>query len=399
MGKTAKQKRKVLLIDQEPEICDQVSGWLSRFDNIEVSCHCGSENAMADWRAQHHELVICEARLRDVSGLDVLEDISIECPDTQVILISEEGEMEDAVAALRLGAVDFIMKPLDQTVLTHAVERGLSDYQLKQDNRNYREELEVRNRELKESLRLLREDQEAGRAVQLRLLPPFHYQFDGLLLDYTILPSLYLSGDFIDYFKVSEKKLGFYLADVSGHGASSAFITILLKNMANRLQRHYREHDLPELTPAKILAIANDELIPLGLGKHLAVFCAVIDTENNVITYCSAAHFPPPILMSGDEYRQLTGTGLPVGLFEGIDYEETVVPVGDTFKLIMFSDGVLELIALPSVAEKEAYLLEMVRQDIHNINGISAYLGLDSIEAAPDDIAVLTVSRGYSQEA
>lgn len=395
MDKSASPKSKVLLIDQQ-DVCDQVTGWLAQTGTIDVTCHESPAEALADWRERHHEVVICEARLDGASGFDILESITESCPDTQVILISEEGEMEDAVAALRLGAVDFIMKPLDQTVLTHAVERGLSDYQLKFDNRKYRDELEIRNRELKESLRLLREDQEAGRAVQLKLLPPFHHNFsDGLTLDYTILPSLYLSGDFIDYFRVSETRVGFYLADVSGHGASSAFITILLKTMANRLRQHYREHELPELTPAEILSIANEELIPLGLGKHLAVFCAVIDTEQNQITYCSAAHFPPPILIGNGEYLQLKGSGLPVGLFEGITYEEITVPIGETFKLIMFSDGVLELIELPSVAEKEAFLMEMVKKGTHNIRNISEYLDIEGVEAAPDDIAVLTVSRGF----
>ncbi|PIE41588.1 MAG: fused response regulator/phosphatase [Gammaproteobacteria bacterium] len=287
-----------------------------------------------------------------------------------------------------------MVKPLDPTVLRHAVSRGLDDFRLKEDNRQYREQLEERNNELKESLRLLREDQEAGRAVQLKLLPPFKGVFKTLQLEYSILPSLYLSGDFIDYFKISEDKFGFYLADVSGHGASSAFITILLKNMAHRLRQQYRAENLPELTPGKILSLANQELIPLGLGKHLAVFCAVIDTKKSEICYCSAAHFPPPVLMNGSDVLQLKGKGLPVGLFEGIEYEELTVALKDTFKLVLFSDGVLELIDLPSVADKETFLLEMVKQGTHDVAGISRYLGMEDIQAAPDDIAVLTVSQG-----
>ena len=287
------------------------------------------------------------------------------------------------------------MKPLDSTVLTHAVFRGLADYRLKEDNRVYREELEVKNRELKESLRLLREDQEAGRAVQLKLLPAFEHDYKELSLHYTIKPSLYLSGDFIDYFRVSDDKFGFYLADVSGHGASSAFITILLKTMANRLRQQYRERNLPVLTPSQILSIANEELIPLGLGKHLAVFCAVIDLAGNELCYCSAAHFPPPILINNGQCHQLEGKGLPVGLFEGIEYEELSVPLDEAFKLILFSDGVLELIDLPTVKDKELFLMEMVKKGTHNITEISDYLSIEGMDAAPDDIAVFTISRGF----
>lgn len=396
MNSTARRHSRVLLIDQEILVCEQIAQWLADIDNLEVSCCQDATRGLLDWRSNKQEVVICEAKLKDASGLDVLESISRDCPDTQVILISEQGDMDDVVAALRLGAVDFIMKPLDKTVLVHAVERGLSDYQLKADNREYRKQLEIKNRELNDSLRLLREDQEAGRAVQLKLLPPHHHKFSGgVTLEYSILPSLYLSGDFIDYFRVSEQKIGFYLADVSGHGASSAFITILLKTMANRLRQQHRERNLPELTPAEILSIANDELIPLHLGKHLAVFCAVIDIVENEITYCSAAHFPPPILIGDNGCQPLKGSGLPVGLFDGITHEEITVPISETFKLILFSDGVLELIDLPSVADKEAFLMEMAQKGTHNIKSISEYLNIAGVQAAPDDIAVLTVSRGF----
>ncbi|MCG8671644.1 MAG: SpoIIE family protein phosphatase [Pseudomonadales bacterium] len=393
MNESQDRHYRVLLIDHEADVCDQISAWISS-PTIEVVAEARPREAMALWQEHQHEVVICEAMPQVTSGLNILKYISERNSDTQVIIISEAGEMEDVVAALRLGAADFIMKPIDSTVLTHAVSRGIADYQLKVDNRNYREELEVRNRELKESLRLLREDQEAGRAVQLKLLPPFKGEFKDLTLEFSILPSLYLSGDFIDYFKISENKFGFYLADVSGHGASSAFITILLKTMANRLRQRYRTENLPELTPAKILSLANQELIPLGLGKHLAVFCAIIDIVDNEICYCSAAHFPPPILVNGNDYHQLQGKGLPVGLFEGIEYEEVSMPLEETFRLIMFSDGVLELIDLPSVADKEAFLMEMVKKGTHNIRSISEYLGIEGIKAAPDDIAVLTVTRG-----
>lgn len=387
-------RNRVLLIDHEQDVCEQITTWLEPFD-VDVVVQADADAALTMWRAERHEVVICEAQLEDASGLQLLEVISRESKDAQVIIISEQGDMEDVVAALRLGAADFLMKPLDSTVLTHAVFRGLADFRLKEDNRVYREELELKNRELKESLRLLREDQEAGRAVQLKLLPAFEHEYKELSLHYTIKPSLYLSGDFIDYFRVSDDKFGFYLADVSGHGASSAFITILLKTMANRLRQQYREQNLPVLTPSQILSIANEELIPLGLGKHLAVFCAVIDLAGNELCYCSAAHFPPPILVNRDQCQPLEGKGLPVGLFEGIEYEELSVPLDDAFKLVLFSDGVLELIDLPTVKDKELFLLEMVKKGTHNIADISDYLNIEGVEAAPDDIAVFTISRGF----
>src|SRR5690606_40550624 len=80
----------------------------------------------------------------------------------------------------------------------------------------------------------------AGRHIQLKLFPERGREIDGLQFDHLIKPSLYLSGDFLDYFQIDERNVVFYLADVSGHGASSAFVTVLLKNLTNRLQRNLR---------------------------------------------------------------------------------------------------------------------------------------------------------------
>ena len=57
---------------------------------------------------------------------------------------------------------------------------------------------------------------------------------NGVYYDYWFAPSLYLSGDFLDYQRYNDRFSAFYFADVSGHGASSAFVTVLLKYLCNR---------------------------------------------------------------------------------------------------------------------------------------------------------------------
>ncbi|MCP6134720.1 SpoIIE family protein phosphatase, partial [Klebsiella pneumoniae] len=71
--------------------------------------------------------------------------------------------------------------------------------------------------------------------VQMNMLPESPWTVGGFAFEHQIIPSLYLSGDFTDYFRVDERRIAFYLADVSGHGASSAFVTVLLKFMTTRL--------------------------------------------------------------------------------------------------------------------------------------------------------------------
>ncbi|MDO2197009.1 response regulator, partial [Escherichia coli] len=76
--------------------------------------------------------------------------------ETPIIVLSGSGVMSDAVEALRLGAADFLIKPLeDLAVLEHSVRRALDRAYLRVENQRYRDNLEAANRELQASLNLL----------------------------------------------------------------------------------------------------------------------------------------------------------------------------------------------------------------------------------------------------
>ena len=390
----SKQGGVVLIIDHEPEQRADVAAWLVR-EGYQVHLETSGANGLEYWRQHQPSVLICDVAVPGVDGLSILKEISASESETQVIILSRAEDHEILLAALRLGATDYLHKPIqDRAVLIHAVNRAFEEHHLIRENRLYREALEAKNRELNESLRLLKEDQEAGRAVQLKMLPAPRKSYGKVHIEYMIIPSLYLSGDFVDYFRLGPQQIGFYLADVSGHGASSAFVTVLLKTMANRIKQRYRDDfaTVKTLLPADVVKRSNEELIPLGLGKHLAIFCGLIDLQERKLVFCSAAHFPPPVLVTNGKTIALEGKGLPVGLFEGVSYENQQVELGETFDLVLFSDGILEVMADGSVAEKERRLMEIVGKGIHNISDLRDHLDLHDKQAVPDDIAIMTVS-------
>ena len=83
------------------------------------------------------------------------------------------------------------------------------------------------NRELRQTLKYLEQDEKAGRRIQFQLLPEDNRTFGGYTFRRRLYPSTYLSGDFVDYFPIDDRHVGFYMADVSGHGAASAFVTVI----------------------------------------------------------------------------------------------------------------------------------------------------------------------------
>ena len=315
---------------------------------------------------------------------------------TPIVACSSSESSADVVNALRAGAAAFVLKPCnaDNGALDDVLGKLFDRVRVNRLNQLYRQELEEANRDLRDGIAELRADQRAGRKVQLRMLPEHEQVMSGLHVDHMIKPSLYLSGDFLDYFRISDDKVLVYIADVSGHGASSAFVTVLLKNLTNRLQRNLRRGSSEDiLHPDRFPERINSELLDTGLGKHVTVFVGIISLSERKLNDAVGAHFPMPILsFEGGKTAFLEGSGLPVGLFETPEWEVYEVPLNKPFHLTLFSDGILEVIREKGLDEKERTLLELVSGGRHTIASLSDALNLDQITELPDDIAIVSVT-------
>ena len=318
-----------------------------------------------------------------------------------LVVLSKNIASEAILTALREGAADYIAKiDIQYDQVLGSIERLLKSVRLQRENHLIRQELESANKELRAGLEELQADQRAGRHIQMKMLPDKDLALQNIHFDHCIKPSLYLSGDFLEYFRVSETKVAFYFADVSGHGASSAFITVLLKNLSNRLQRNLRRRSSDDvLHPDQFLNRVNKELIENGLGKHLTMFAGLIDVAERKLTYSIGAHFPMPILTEHGHSRFLEGKGPPVGLFEEPSFPVYETNLEEGFSLVLCSDGLLEVISAKSLVEKERKLLETVEGASHTIKGLESAFGIDWIKELPDDVAILVVDESSTPEA
>jgi serine phosphatase RsbU (regulator of sigma subunit) len=385
---------KVLVIDDDASVRQSISSYLrdSGYHTFEA---CDGEEGLAMMASEKPELVLCDLRMPKLDGINVLKVIADAYSHVPIIVISGAGVMSDVVEALRLGASDYLIKPiLDLEVLEHAIERSLERFSLRRENLNYRQQLEQANSELKSSLAVLEQDQQAGLQVQMKMLPVSPMQKGAYIFQHKIVPSVYLSGDFVEYVTVGNDHVIFFMADVSGHGASSAFVTVLMKNLTARMRSDYNRLKLDSiLHPAKFLEQANAELLGTGIGKHATLFFGVIDTQINQLTYSVAGALPVPIMIANGEARYLEGQGAPVGLFEETDYEEIQVDLPERFRIMMFSDGILEVLEQESLAKKEAFLLEQAPALKSDIDSVYSGLNVDVFDQYPDDIALLVVDK------
>jgi sigma-B regulation protein RsbU (phosphoserine phosphatase) len=387
----------LLIIDDDDVVRASVAAYLedSGFSVLQAS---NGDEGLALYESEAPDLVICDLRMPQVDGLELIRRINALETDVPVIVMSGAGVMADAVEALRLGAADYLIKPLeDLVVLEHSVRRALDRSRLRRENQRYREKLEVANRELQASLDLLREDQTAGRQVQMNMLPVTPWSADDYDFAHLIIPSLYLSGDFVDYFRIDEHRVVFYLADVSGHGASSAFVTVLLKFMTTRLLYQSRRNGvLPEFNPSEVLGHINRGLLACGIGKHVTMLGGVIDETRGVLTYSIGGHLPLPVLFTDGEARYLQGRGLPVGLFEEASYEDQVLELPKSFSLTLMSDGILDLLPGDTLKDKEQALPRIIAEAGGTLDGLKQAFGLAALGEMPDDIALLVLSRNLA---
>lgn len=297
-----------------------------------------------------------------------------------VLLISEQADAALLLHSLRSGFADVWQKPLSDDFLRDRTRAILDRTSTKQT------EAEVR---LNEHIVELQRDQRAGRYIQMGMLPPNPMAIEQYRLHHKILPSLILSGDFVDYFRVTDRYFAFYVADVSGHGASSAFVTVLLKNFSRRLRREYRPSMLT--APGEILEWFNRELLEQRIDKHVAMILVVGDLDKNELRVANAGHFPPVIIVrSGRRPEFLEQRGKPVGLFEKVSYDARSVEMATGDRLVIFTDGILDCMSEGNLDEKEALLLSAAEEI--EMDKIWQILGL-SEGAGPDDMTCLIVQR------
>jgi len=385
---------KLLIIDDDEAVRTSLAAYLED-SGFEVEQAANGFQGLEVFERARPDLVICDLRMPQIDGLELIRRIGELDSSAPVIVVSGAGVMKDVVEALRLGAADYLIKPLeDLAVLEHSVRRALDRARLRRENQIYSERLETTNRELQASLHLLQEDQDAGRQVQISLLPATPWEADHFVFSHQIIPSLYLSGDFVDYFRVDERRIAFYLADVSGHDASSAFVTILLKFMTTRLLYESRRGGkLPAFKPSHVLAHINQGLINMKLGKHVTMLGGIIDLQTDRLTYSIGGHLPLPVLYHEGRGEYLQGRGLPVGLFEDATFENHELQLPETFSLTLLSDGILDLLPGEALKEKEAALPRLIAEAGGTLTGLRKAFGLSELGEMPDDIALLVLSR------
>lgn len=345
------------------------------------------------FRRHRPDGVLLDLRMPGMDGLDVLSAIVEESPDTAIVVASGEGTMHDAVEALRRGAWDYVVKPIyDAKLLVHSFSRAFEKVNLKRQNDEYRHHLERANRMLTGALAELQADQQGARVLQFQLLPKDGVEFGGYTFFHRMFPSFLLSGDFVDYFPLGDRFAGFYVADVAGHGAASAFVTAILTTLVDKYRQALAtSSDETVLHPAELLARLGDEIAALDLSKHVTMFYGVLDLDGERLRYANAALFPFPLVRDGNgDVTVLECPGRALGLPGRGQVGAGEVEFPRSARLFMATDGILEVDVEDSARTRRDEIATAF-ESAEDIDSLSRGLGLGGQLPLRDDVAILYV--------
>ncbi len=175
--------------------------------------------------------------------------------------------------------------------------------------------------------------------VQQDFLPTQLPNSDEVRWATVFLPAEWVSGDIYNIVRIDEQHIGFYIADVVGHGMPAALLTIFLKQalvMRETIEDNYRI-----FSPAEVMKNLNVRMAAQKLsGYQFATCCyCLLNTKTLQLTYARAGH-PYPILIRPDEQpEQLQVRGSLLGVFEQAEYVQQTIQLQHGDKLLLYSDG------------------------------------------------------------
>ncbi|MFO7943103.1 MAG: response regulator [Anaerolineales bacterium] len=116
----------ILIVDSDRENRESLEDVLSE-EEYRVHSAAAGQEALAVLKEKEIDLIILELKLPDMSGAEVMRQLDLSHPQTQVVILTEERSFESAVDAVRSGAVDYLLKPYKREELLSSVGRAFLD--------------------------------------------------------------------------------------------------------------------------------------------------------------------------------------------------------------------------------------------------------------------------------
>ena len=253
-------------------------------------------------------------------------------------------------------------------------------------------------RDMVEKERLAHE-MDLARNIQLSLLPDTYTSAGDFVIEGSYQAAAEVGGDYFDVFELPNDLVGCIIADVAGKGLSGCLVTSMLAVLIRSLRDRY------ESPREMLVALENGLVDQLAPGVFVTAFYGILDAQNGVMTYASAAHSPLLIHRAATgEIETRETRGIPIGAVRGGMLGTTLVD--DTITLdpgdfiLQYTDGLNEA---PHAETEEEFGFERVKTIINREVGHGRRSVLSALQnevtrwsgdlPQSDDLTLLAISH------
>jgi sigma-B regulation protein RsbU (phosphoserine phosphatase) len=265
-------------------------------------------------------LILLDVMMPGESGFDTCARLKTDprTADIPVIFLSALDDVQSKVRGLKVGGVDYVSKPMHGEEVLARVRVHL---RLRENSRSLIREQQARLEQLRH-------------AQQAILTRPSDCPAADFAVYYRPLEEA--GGDFYDVVALNDDLFGYFVADVSGHGASAAFLTSAVKALLRQFSTPlFSAEDAMRGVNSVMRQILDDE-------QYLTACYARLNRSGRRLTVVSAGHPPLVLVSSSGKARLVEMDSDPLGIFGSLTLKKKEVRVAPGDRFYMFSDGLIE---------------------------------------------------------
>ena len=350
--------------------------------------HNGLEALTMLLKEKDFDIILSDINMPEMDGLTLLTKINeMQNPALKCIMVSAYGDIGNIRQAMNNGAFDFATKPIDLDDLSVTIEKAIEQIQYIKQMEKEHNQLES----IKGDLAVAREIQQA---ILPRIFPPFPENTEMMDIAASMNAAKDVGGDFYDFFRIDDDRIGFAIADVSGKGVPAAIFMAVSRTLL-------RATGIKGSSPGECVTYSNELLAKESVkNMFVTIFYGIYNIKTGDITYANAGHNPPYILKANGTVEPLPmSTDIIAGVFDDYEFTEKQCHLDKGDTIVLFTDGVTEAI---DISEKE-YGEDRLEDVLKRSSGKSCQQIIDAIKAdvsefvgeaeQSDDITMLTLKR------
>ena len=350
--------------------------------------HNGLEALTMLLKHKDFDIILSDINMPEMDGLTLLTKVNeMQNPALKCIMVSAYGDMGNIRQAMNNGAFDFATKPIDLDDLSVTIEKAIEQINFIRQMQKDSDQLQS----LKGDLAVAHEIQQA---ILPRIFPPFPEETAQMDIAASMEAAKDIGGDFYDFFRIDDDRIGICIADVSGKGIPAAIFMAVSRTLI-------RATGIRGVSPAECITYVNHLLTKESVNcMFVTMFYGIYNIRTGEIVYCNAGHNPPYLIKASGAVEPLPmPEDVIVGAIDGMEYHETVLQLDKGDMLLMFTDGVNEAMN----PQLEEYGDDRLENTLRSLAGSSCQETIDGVKKSvaaftegaeqSDDITIQALKR------